>query len=69
MLTFCVIWLMLAATVTLLATRRKSAIASDEHTAFETKFSGKALTLLAAIYGLALLAGFVYVSGFLISSL
>ncbi len=68
MLTFSVIWILLAATVTLLATLKKSAPHSHEGE-LPGRDSGKALTVIAALYGLVLLAGFVYISKFLVSSL
>lgn len=69
MLAFSVIWLVLAATVTLLATKRKSVVADQDRGEFEAKVSANTLVLLAAVYSLALLAGFLYLTRFLISNL
>ena len=69
MLTFTVVWLMLAATVTLLAMKRKSAALEKGRLQAETKVSGKAWMLVAAIYSLALLAGFLCLSKFFIAGL
>jgi hypothetical protein len=68
MLTLSIFWVVLAATVTMIATVRKvPAISRDP--GVQTRESGRALTLLAVVYGLTLLAGFVYISKFLVSSL
>jgi hypothetical protein len=68
MLTLSIIWVVLAATVTMIATVRKvPAIPRDP--GVQTRESGRTLTLLAVVYGLTLLAGFVYISKFLVSSL
>jgi hypothetical protein len=68
-LTFSFIWLLLAAAVTLAAVLRRPAPISAVERDVRANLSGEALTLLAAIYGVALLAGFIYVSKFLVSSL
>jgi len=67
MLAFSVIWLFLAVTVTLLAMSRRSHAAGEAH-ADAGKVQGNAIVFLAAIYSLALLAGFLYLSKFLVSS-
>jgi hypothetical protein len=68
MLTLSILWVVLAATVTMIATVRKVP-AIPWHSGVQTRESGRMLTLLAVIYGLTLLGGFVYVSKFLVSSL
>jgi hypothetical protein len=69
MLAFSIIWLMLAATVTLLAMRIRSGATELTSVEMEAKESGHGIALLAVVYGLALLAGFLYVSKFIISNL
>lgn len=68
MLAFSVIWLFLAGTVTLFAMLRRSRAAEQSRTNVDTKVSGNAIALLAAIYSLALLVGFLYLSKVLVSS-
>ena len=68
MLTLSILWVVLAGAVTLMATMKK-APARLQETGGQAPESGKALTLLAVVYGLILLAGFVYVSRFLVSTL
>ena len=67
MLTLSILWLVLAASVCVIAILRKSpgTIVEDSR---PTRESGGAVTILAVLYGVALLAGFVYVSKFLVSS-
>jgi hypothetical protein len=69
MLAFPIIWLMLAVTVTLLAMKTRSGATGLENIDVEAKESGHGIALLAVVYGLALLAGFLYVGKFLISNL
>lgn len=69
MLAFSVLWLTLAVTVSLLAMKTRSGAAELNRADIEAKESGNGVAFLAAIYGLALLAGFLYVSKFLISNL
>ena len=68
MLTFSILWLALAASVCVIAILRKSPATTGEDSGRQTGESGAALTVLAVLYGVALLAGFVYVSRFLVSS-
>lgn len=68
MLAFSIIWLLLAGVVTVFAMVRRSAN-HDDQPGLEKKDSGNVLTFVAAIYGLALLAGFLYVSKLLVSNL
>jgi len=67
MLTLSILWVLLAAAVIVVALNRRPT-ATGSHAA-HVKDSGKALEVLAALYSLALLAGFLYVSRFLVSSL
>ena len=69
MLAFSIIWLLLAVTVTLLAMRRRAGANGQNHADQETNLSGNTLVFLAALYSLVLLAGFLYVGKFLVSSL
>ena len=69
MLAFSIIWLMLAVTVTLFALKTRSGATELDSVAVEAKESGRGIALLAVVYGLALLAGFLYVGKFLISNL
>jgi hypothetical protein len=66
MLAFSIVWLTLALTVTLLAMKTRSGATELDSVDAE---SGNGVAVLAAVYGLALLAGFFYVSKFLISNL
>ena len=61
MLTYSIVWVVLAATVIVLAMNRKTATNLDRGDV-QTGESGKGLTVFAVVYGLLLLAGFVYVS-------
>ena len=61
MLTYSIVWVVLAATVIVLAMNRKTAANLDQGE-IQTGESGKGLAVLAVVYGLLLLAGFVYVS-------
>jgi uncharacterized membrane protein len=69
--TISIIWLVLAVAVTWAASLRRSTALAVKAQQSDTpsKDSGKALTLFAAIYGVALLAGFLLLSRFLFSSL
>ena len=69
MLAFSIVWLTLAVTVSLLAMKTRSRATELDRIDSEAKESGNGVALLAGIYGLALLAGFLYVSKFLISNL
>ena len=69
MLTFSVLWMLLAVIVTVVANERRSARTCQNSADIQAHDSGRILVVLAAIYGLALLAGFVYISKFLVSSL
>lgn len=67
MLTFSIIWVALAAAITIIAMMRRSSVARAEvHAASD---SDKPVLVLAAAFGLILLTGFVYVGKFLVSSL
>jgi len=69
MLTFSIVWLTLVAAVTLMAMKTKSHAISSARVDVEPRESGRGVALLAGIYALALLAGFLYVGKFLISNL
>jgi hypothetical protein len=68
MLALSIVWVVLAATVTTIATMRTGPAKMRQDAGVQVRESGRALLLLAVIYGVALLAGFVYVSKFLVSS-
>jgi hypothetical protein len=61
MLIYSIVWVMLAATVIVIAMNRRTTASVDQGDV-QTGESGKGLTIFAMIYGLVLLAGFVYVS-------
>ena len=69
MLTLSVLWVLLAASVTMLATLRKAPPAGRPASDSARLESGHGLAVLALLYGVALLAGFLYISKFLVSSL
>jgi hypothetical protein len=69
MLTLSILWVVLAATVTMIAIMRKTPATARQEAGSQVRESGHALTLLAVIYGVVLLAGFVYIGKFLVSSL
>jgi heme/copper-type cytochrome/quinol oxidase subunit 2 len=60
MMTFSVLWVVLAATVTVIAMMRR-APTSHQQAEVQVRQSGRALTVVAVIYSLVLLAGFIYV--------
>jgi len=68
MLILSILWVVLAATAAMIATKRKARARLRQDAGLQVRESGRALLLLAVIYGVALLAGFVYVSKFLVSS-
>ena len=67
MLTPSIIWLTLAVSVTVLAMRSRSRATRVETMEPEGNDSGSGVALLAAVYGVALLAGFFYIGKVLIS--
>jgi hypothetical protein len=69
MLTLSILWVVLAATVTMLATMRKTPATTRQEAGTQVRESGHVLTLLAVVYGVVLLGGFVYIGEFLVSSL
>jgi len=69
MLTFSILWVALAAAVTLMAMIRRSASAPADHSETHVKDSGRSLAFIAVASTLVLLAGFVYVGRFLVSGL
>lgn len=60
MMTFSVIWVLLAATVIVLAMLRRTGSAKGQ-AEVEVSQSGKALILVAVGYSVALIAGFLYI--------
>jgi hypothetical protein len=58
-MTFSFVWIVLAATVTMLAMLRRAGASSQGEA--RVLQSGKALTVVAIIYSLVLVAGFLYV--------
>lgn len=60
MLTFSVVWVILAAAVTMLAMVRRSS-ASQEQGEVQIRDSGNGMMILAVLCGLVLVAGFVYI--------
>ena len=69
MLTFSIVWVVLAVAVTVFAIMRKKPIAIHQDNVGPGPESGHGLLVLAVVYGVVLLAGFVFVSRFFISSL
>jgi phosphatidylglycerophosphate synthase len=59
-MTFSILWVVLAATVTIVASMRRSG-ANQDHGAVRVRQSGKALTAVAIVYSLVLLVGFLYI--------
>lgn len=66
MLTLSILWVVLAAAVSMIA-MRKAPDRLQQDAEAQVSESGRALTLLAVIYGLVLLAGFAYIGKFLLS--
>ena len=60
MMTFSVVWILLAAMVTLVAMTRRSAPA-HARAEVQARQSGKALRIVAILYSLILIAGFLYI--------
>jgi heme/copper-type cytochrome/quinol oxidase subunit 2 len=60
MMTFSVVWVVLAATVIVIAMLRRAG-ASHHQAEVQVRQSGRALTVVAVIYSLVLLAGFLYI--------
>jgi heme/copper-type cytochrome/quinol oxidase subunit 2 len=69
MLTLSVLWVMLAALVTVVAMIRRSAGETPDYAKEQVKESGNALAFIAVVCSLVLLVGFVYVGRFLVSGL
>lgn len=61
MMTFSIAWVVLAATVTVIATMRRSGTHEQNQGEVQIRRSGKALTAVGVIYSLVLLAGFLYI--------
>jgi len=67
MLTVSILWVVLAAVATVAAMTKRSSRTHEQEK--QSRESGRALAFVAVLYSLALLAGFVYVSRFLVSGL
>jgi len=61
MMTFSVVWILLAAMVTLVAMMRR-AVPPRAHAQVQVRQSGRALSIIAILYSLVLIAGFLYIS-------
>jgi hypothetical protein len=59
-MTLSVVWVVLAATVIMLAMLRRIGV-SPEPSEVRVRQSGKALTVVAIVYSLVLIAGFFYI--------
>lgn len=59
-MTFSILWVVLAATVTIVASMRRSGTHQDQGEV-RVRQSGKALSVVAIVYSLVLLAGFLYI--------
>lgn len=68
-LTLSLLWVLLAASVTVIAMLRKAPPAGRPVTDSPRLESGRGVAVLALLYGVALLAGFLYITKFLVSSL
>lgn len=69
MFVFTLIWSLLAVVVTIFATARRSVFIPRPPSTKEASGSGRGIALVAAFYSLALLAGFLYLTKFLVSTL
>ena len=69
MLTFSVLWVALAAAITVLAMVRRAVSPAQENTPAQSNESADFLTYLAVLSCLILLAGFLYVGKFLVAAL
>jgi phosphatidylglycerophosphate synthase len=59
-MTLSILWVVLAATVTIVASIRRSG-ANQDQGEVRVRQSGKALTVVAIVYSLVMLAGFLYI--------
>lgn len=69
MLTFSVLWVALAAAITVLAMARRAVSPAQDNTPAQANESADFLTYLAVLSCLILLAGFLYVGKFLVAAL
>ncbi len=69
MLTFSILWVMLAAAVTGLALVRRATTDSHDYAEPQAKELGNVVTFLAVLSSLLLVAGFIYVGGTLVLNL
>ena len=60
MMTFSILWVVLAATVIVVASMRRSG-ANQDQGGVQVRQPGKALTTVGIVYSLVLLAGFLYI--------
>lgn len=60
MMTFSVVWILLAAMVTLFAMMRR-AVPARAQAEVQARQSGRALSVVAILYSLVLIAGFLYI--------
>jgi hypothetical protein len=59
-MTFSILWVVLAATVVVVASMRRSGVNQDQG-GVQVRQPGKALTAVGIVYTLVLLAGFLYI--------
>jgi heme/copper-type cytochrome/quinol oxidase subunit 2 len=59
-MTFSILWVVLAATVTIFASLRRSGT-QQQQGEVRVRKSGKALTVVAIVYSFVLVAGFLYI--------
>ena len=69
MLTLSILWVVLAAAVTVSATLRHSAVAIDDKNMAQSNEPGRGVAILAIASSILLLAGVLVVGGFLVSGL
>jgi len=69
MLTFSILWVVLATAVTMIAMRKRTASAAPDPVPSRPNQSEHALAWIAVLSCLALVAGFVYVGRFLVAGL
>ena len=69
MLTFSVLWVMLAAAVTVMAMMRRATVQNPDQAETQSHESGNVLAIVALFSSLLLLAGFLYVGSSLVSGL
>jgi heme/copper-type cytochrome/quinol oxidase subunit 2 len=60
-MTFSILWVVLAATVIVVASMRRSGVSQDQGGGLQVRQPGRALTAVGIVYSLVLLAGFLYI--------